>query len=56
MEELEMLNTTAANTTDLPKGGIFPEEEAILARFLTRVRGGARRTVDGLSRGSFLVL
>jgi hypothetical protein len=50
-----MSSKTTTSTSDHRKDA-FPEEEAILARFLTRVGEGARKTVDVLSHGSFLLL
>ncbi len=51
-----MSSKTTTSTSDRRKGEAFPEEEAILARFLTRVGEEARKTVDVLSHGSFLLL
>jgi len=56
MEDSKMNSRTNTNSTDRRKGVDFPEEEAILARFLTRVSGSAHKAVGALSHGSFLVL
>jgi hypothetical protein len=51
-----MNSRTTTSTLDRRPAVQAPEEEAILARFLTRVSGGTRKAVDALSHGSFLVL
>jgi hypothetical protein len=56
MEDRKMITRTTDNTTHRRSGASFPEEEAILARFWTRVSSGAHKTLDAHSHGSFLVL
>ena len=51
-----MTSKTATNTNRRPREAGYPEEEAILARFWTRVNTGAHTAADALSHGSFLVL
>ena len=51
-----MTSRTTIHTTHRPSDATFPEEEAILARFWTRISAGAHKTVDALNQGSFLVL
>jgi hypothetical protein len=56
MEESTMTSRTATNTTHHTGDAGYPEEEAILARFWTRVSTGAHKAAEALSHGSFLVL
>ncbi len=51
-----MTSRTASNSTHRPSDASFPEEEAILNRFWTRVSTGAHKAADALSHGAFLVL
>jgi hypothetical protein len=48
------MNNTS--TTDRRAEGYSPEEEAILARFLTRAHRAGRRAIEVLDHGSFAVL
>jgi hypothetical protein len=56
MEDIKMSSRSTTSSTDRRQGGDSPEEEAILARFLTRVSCGSHKAVRALSHGSFLVL
>jgi hypothetical protein len=56
MEEITMSDKYTPCAPDGYRSGASPEEKAILARFLTRVSGRTRKTVNALSQGSFLVL
>jgi hypothetical protein len=51
-------STSTTSTTRMPRrsAASFPGEEAILARFRTRVSAGAHKAMGSLSHGSFLVL
>jgi hypothetical protein len=56
MEESKMNSRTTTSCPDRRPATNTPEEDAILARFLSRVGGGAGKAVNSLSHGSFLVL
>jgi hypothetical protein len=51
-----MTSRTNTDTTHRCSDAGFPEEEAILTRFWTRVSTGAHKAPEDLSHGSFLVL
>ncbi len=56
MEDTEMSSRTTTNNIHRREAADSPEEEAVLARFLTRVSCGTHKAVGALSHGSFLVL
>jgi hypothetical protein len=51
-----MSSRTTTSEIDRHRSAGSPEEEAVLARFFTRVGRGTRKAAEALSHGSFLVL